>query len=1122
MRKLYTLMALLVLSATAAFAQCPPANKCAFTVYMTDAWGDGWNGASVVLQQKVAGTWTSMDTITYACPLLAGCSGTPPTAASTAIVQLCQNDSVRVRILAAGTYPDEVGLYVTNSAGNTIFTQTPVTTLTATTGTGYVYGKFVTTACFISSCPLTASPTIGNQTSCGPAPVTFTATWSNPNYSMMWVAANGSTIGSGASFTTPAITASTTVSGRLITDDNTKGRVSGGPSTALFAASTTVGYTAAPAANFTNYTGLAVTTPMTWDSTTVRVFPTANGGTVNFRIRVYERKGKITTGLNGGALLYTSAPISAVNSGTTPANIKVPVGLAFAPGRYLINIEQLAGTTAVMYRSTALPTGHTYPYNLAGLGQVDSVNLATQTRAYYFFDWKMSEACMGPIVTANATFAPLPSTAMPYTVDFNTGVPCTWTTAATSGALWAPKTVYGTASSINGTPFVMVDDDAAGSTTITSNSVLQSPSINAAGYDTLYVEFKQYYRSLLGQKGYVEVLNAAGAWVKIDSMVATSGSWTAPATKKYNVTAYQGAAFKARLRFNDGGTYGWYWAVDDFKVYGTLAPTGNVRMQLVTDLYGSEVSYKITNATTGVVYKVGGPYTDLSTYSVAAATKIDTISLPLSGTYKFKITDIFGDGLVDGTNTGWYRLDNLCSWGNKLILQDTGNFPYDPGGATALIPSYDSTIFTMNCSQPATYVVRVNMNQQTVSTNGVHIAGNFQGWNPGSTPMLDPDGDGIYEYTINTTVGTALSYKFINGNTWANAEGLGATTGSCVANDGSGNYNRAFTVAGPTGTAALVCFGSCSDCQAWVTFSVNMNKYAGSFTTAYVSGTFNNWSGNSNPMSDADGDGIWTASFPLNPGLIEYKFSLDNWATSEQLVAGTVCTMTTGGFTNRKYTATYAYDTLDVVCYAKCENCTNSITLKVDMSRAGGVSADGVHVAGNFQGWNPSATAMTLDTGLVYTVTVEAPLNSTMNFKYINGNTWGGAESLNAGTGACAVNDGSGNYNRELVLTNNDTVVPVICFSRCVVCGLSLDEAMGSVNVYPNPTAGVFTVERGVVYGDVDVQVVNLQGQAVISTVWNDGLNTLRLDGSDLPEGVYFVRLTTDQGSSAIRIAVQH
>jgi hypothetical protein len=309
MRKLYTLVALLVLSATAAFAQCPPANKCAFTVYMTDFYGDAWNGGSVVLQQKVAGTWTSMDTIAYTCPGGAvnctGQNGAVPNANSTAVVMLCQNDSVRVRILAPGAYPDEMGLYVKNVAGNTIFTQAPVTTLTPTTAANYVYGKFVTTACFISSCPLTASPTIGNQTSCGPAPVTFTATWSNPNYQMMWVAANGSTIGTGASYTTPAITANTTVSGRLMTDDNTKGRVSGGPSSALFAASTTVGYTTAPAGNFTNYTGLAVTTPMTWDSTTVRVFPTANGGTVNFRIRVYERKGKITLGLNGGAPVVT-------------------------------------------------------------------------------------------------------------------------------------------------------------------------------------------------------------------------------------------------------------------------------------------------------------------------------------------------------------------------------------------------------------------------------------------------------------------------------------------------------------------------------------------------------------------------------------------------------------------------------------------------------------------------------------------------------------------------------------------------------------------------------------------------------------------------------------------------
>ena len=46
--------------------------------------------------------------------------------------------------------------------------------------------------------------------------------------------------------------------------------------------------------------------------------------------------------------------------------------------------------------------------------------------------------------------------------------------------------------------------------------------------------------------------------------------------------------------------------------------------------------------------------------------------------------------------------------------------------------------------------------------------------------------------------------------------------------------------------------------QKKVTFTVDMNSYTGgSFTTVYVSGDFNGWSGNSNALSDANGDGVW-------------------------------------------------------------------------------------------------------------------------------------------------------------------------------------------------------------------------------------------------------------------------
>ena len=61
---------------------------------------------------------------------------------------------------------------------------------------------------------------------------------------------------------------------------------------------------------------------------------------------------------------------------------------------------------------------------------------------------------------------------------------------------------------------------------------------------------------------------------------------------------------------------------------------------------------------------------------------------------------------------------------------------------------------------------RVNMALLTVSTNGVHIAGNFQGWSPSTTLMSDINGDDIYEYTALLATGTQVQYKYVNGNAW--------------------------------------------------------------------------------------------------------------------------------------------------------------------------------------------------------------------------------------------------------------------------------------------------------------------------------------------------------------------
>lgn len=106
-----------------------------------------------------------------------------------------------------------------------------------------------------------------------------------------------------------------------------------------------------------------------------------------------------------------------------------------------------------------------------------------------------------------------------------------------------------------------------------------------------------------------------------------------------------------------------------------------------------------------------------------------------------------------------------------------------------------------------------------------------------------------------------------------------------------------------------------------VTFKVDLAGYSGTgFTSAHVNGTFNNWCGACNPMSDADGDGVWEVALPLTAGTIEYKFTIDGWNDQENLTQGLPCTITTGGFTNRALT--FSGDTiLDVVCWEACGPC---------------------------------------------------------------------------------------------------------------------------------------------------------------------------------------------------------
>ena len=101
-----------------------------------------------------------------------------------------------------------------------------------------------------------------------------------------------------------------------------------------------------------------------------------------------------------------------------------------------------------------------------------------------------------------------------------------------------------------------------------------------------------------------------------------------------------------------------------------------------------------------------------------------------------------------------------------------------------------------------------------------------------------------------------------------------------------------------------------------------------------------------------------------------------------------------------------------------------NLTLNVDMTYQS-VSESGVHVAGSFQGWNPSSTQLSDDDGdNIYSVTISVDANSSHEYKFINGNYWGADEQV---WGDC----GAGNGNRTITLGDSDLSETAYYFGSC-------------------------------------------------------------------------------------------
>jgi len=227
-----------------------------------------------------------------------------------------------------------------------------------------------------------------------------------------------------------------------------------------------------------------------------------------------------------------------------------------------------------------------------------------------------------------------------------------------------------------------------------------------------------------------------------------------------------------------------------------------------------------------------------------------------------------------------------------------------------------------------------------------------------------------------------------------------------------------------------------------VTFRVDMGTRAVPAGGVHVAGSFQSeagfpadWNPATTAMTDADGDHVWEVTVTLPAGVYAYKFVNGNSWPAAELVPATCGLDDGGGNVNRQLVVGGSAVRLPIIPFG---DCAPQLRFAVDMTGQT-VAGTGVHVVGNFQplagyGATGDATALPLrdDNGDgVYEVTISLPAPGMFQYRFVNGSTLAGAETVPAG---CGTADATGTLMRVVNATAAVNTTPSACFGSCTAC----------------------------------------------------------------------------------------
>jgi hypothetical protein len=290
-----------------------------------------------------------------------------------------------------------------------------------------------------------------------------------------------------------------------------------------------------------------------------------------------------------------------------------------------------------------------------------------------------------------------------------------------------------------------------------------------------------------------------------------------------------------------------------------------------------------------------------------------------------------------------------------------------------------------------------------------------------------------------------------------------------------------------------------------------------------------------NPMTDPDGDGIYSITVQRDQGIASnYTFLNGNcpgWDCKENL-GGLPCA-DAANFNDRILSPVMS-DTTILACFGTCDNdglctiITDSIEITFELNTENiTVDPGGIFIAGGGNFGNPGDYPMIDPDGDgIYTITVTKAVGFNSYYTFTNGNC--GDYSCKEDLDGLPCGDPAAFNDRFLAATLSDSTI-LACFASCVndgtcietsVNGLRIDENLFTlrptlVNDFTNITFGENAISQ-----KSQIVVMNAVGQ-IVHTADVQNESNYRVNTTQYSSGIYFLSIRTEKAMLTKKFVIQ-